>query len=163
MKHGIVLALIAALYFAVPFFVVAQSPGSDGTVGTPGGGGATGQPGGGGTSGVPGDFGTVGGSGFGGTVGSPSPCNPARQFCNPIQSRDFTELIGRLAGLLARIGVVVVAVVLVYAGFLFVSAQGNEEKLALAKRAFFWAVVGAALVLGAFIIASALANFAGKL
>lgn len=93
----------------------------------------------------------------------PDTCDSTRQFCNPIQSQNFTDLITRIAGIVAGLGIPVVAVMLVYAGFLFVSARGNEERLAGAKQMFYWVVIGAALVLGAFVIAVALKNFAAGL
>lgn len=93
----------------------------------------------------------------------PRECDPLRAFCNPIQSQNFTDLITRIAGIVAGLGIPVVAVVLVYAGFLFVSARGNEQKLVEAKQAFYWAIIGAALILGAFVIAVALKNFALEL
>lgn len=98
-----------------------------------------------------------------GRTGGPDICNPVRQFCNPIQSQNFTDLITRVAGIVAGLGIPVVAVVLVYGGFLFVSARGNEQKLGEAKQAFYWAIIGAVLVLGAFVIAVALKNFAAGL
>ena len=43
----------------------------------------------------------------------------------------------------------VAVVFMVYSGFLFITAQGNSEKLSKAKMNFFWTVVGIALLLGA--------------
>ena len=45
---------------------------------------------------------------------------------------------------------------LVYSGFLFVSAQGNPEKLATARKAIMWTIIGAVVVLGASVLASAI-------
>ncbi|HUY62758.1 MAG TPA: hypothetical protein VMV50_03150 [Candidatus Paceibacterota bacterium] len=55
--------------------------------------------------------------------------------------------------LVIRIGAVVVVVMLVYVGFLFVTAQGNESKLSRAKQALLWTIVGALILLGAEAIA----------
>jgi preprotein translocase subunit YajC len=43
---------------------------------------------------------------------------------------------------------------MMYAGFMFIEARGNEEKLKKAKKNFLYVVLGALLVLGAWTIAS---------
>lgn len=43
----------------------------------------------------------------------------------------------------------VVVVMFLYSGFLFVTAQGNTEKLGEAKKALMYTLIGAAIVLGA--------------
>ena len=45
---------------------------------------------------------------------------------------------------------------IIWSGFLFVTARGSDEKLSTAKKAFAYAVIGAAIVLGAFVIEQAL-------
>ena len=45
---------------------------------------------------------------------------------------------------------------LVYVGFLFVTAQGNETKITAAKSGLLWTVVGALILLGAQAIALAI-------
>ena len=92
-----------------------------------------------------------------------STCDPANQICNPIESDDFAEVMQDIAQIAAKIGLPVVAVFLIYAGFLFVSARGNEEQIGRAKKTFFWALIGAAIVIGAFAIATALVEFAEQL
>lgn len=52
-----------------------------------------------------------------------------------------------------RIGMPVVALAVVYCGFLFVSARGNPEKLTKAKDALVWTLIGAAILLGSWAIA----------
>ena len=54
------------------------------------------------------------------------------------------------------IGIPIVALAIIYTGFLFVSAQGNSEKLTKAKKALVYTLIGAALLLGAFVIANAI-------
>ncbi len=43
----------------------------------------------------------------------------------------------------------IVVIMMLYAGFLFVTAQGNAEKLGEAKKALLYTMIGAAIVLGA--------------
>ena len=51
------------------------------------------------------------------------------------------------------IGPVIVILMLVYVGFLFVTAQGNSTKISAAREALLWTVVGALILLGAKAIA----------
>jgi hypothetical protein len=44
----------------------------------------------------------------------------------------------------------------VYAGFLFVTAQGNESKIAKARNVFFWTFLGAMLILGTKVLTAAI-------
>ncbi len=57
-----------------------------------------------------------------------------------------------------RIGAIMAVLVLMYVGFMFVSARGDTEKLETARRAFLWTVVGIALLLGGRLIASVIGN-----
>jgi hypothetical protein len=43
-----------------------------------------------------------------------------------------------------------------YAGFLFVKARGNEKDLQTAKDALLYALIGGAILLGAYVIAQAI-------
>ena len=45
---------------------------------------------------------------------------------------------------------------MVYAGFLFVTARGNETQLGTAKKAFLGAVIGTAIIMGVWVIAKAI-------
>ena len=71
------------------------------------------------------------------------------QYVNPISFGTIPEFIEALLIFLVTIGTLVLVVMVVYAGFMFITAQGQPEKLKTAKSAFFWVVIGGALVLGA--------------
>jgi Na+-driven multidrug efflux pump len=81
---------------------------------------------------------------------------PSETLENPLKYDNVPELIEAIINIVVQIGVPVVGVMIIYSGFLFVSAQGNEEKLTKAKSAFLWTVIGAAIVLGAFVISRAI-------
>lgn len=57
--------------------------------------------------------------------------------------------INDILGLTIKIGFPIVVLAIVYSGFLFVTAQGNEKDLPKAKQAFMWTVIGAIVLLGA--------------
>lgn len=64
----------------------------------------------------------------------------------------FVDLI--LTKIVIPLGVVIIVFMIIFAGFQFVMAQGNPEKIKGAKATFFNAVIGAAIILGATVIAS---------
>jgi hypothetical protein len=84
-------------------------------------------------------------------------CAPG-QFCNPIEADSIVELLAMVLKFFVRVATVVCVLFLIWSGFLFVKAQGNEEELNKAKRAFFYAVIGTVLMLGAEVIAQAIAK-----
>jgi hypothetical protein len=61
------------------------------------------------------------------------------------------------------IAVPFLAIMFIYAGFLFVEARGKPEKLTQAKETLKYTFIGAGLVLGAFVIANALQATVGQL
>lgn len=48
-----------------------------------------------------------------------------------------------------KIGIPIVALAIIYCGFLFVKAQGNPEEITKAKEALMYTLIGAAILLGA--------------
>lgn len=81
----------------------------------------------------------------------------------PTQATAFSDVVLAIADLMMKIGIPAAAIFLVYAGFLFVTARGNETQLATAKKIFMWTVLGTAIIVGAKYIASAVVNFAKNL
>jgi heme/copper-type cytochrome/quinol oxidase subunit 2 len=75
-------------------------------------------------------------------------CDPGA-LCNPISSSTFSDFANQILTIVIQIGYVVVVFFIVYSGFLFVSARGNEEQLKKAKTAITWTLIGAAILLGA--------------
>lgn len=82
---------------------------------------------------------------------------------NPLKFNSIAELINAVLGLVVNLGTPLLVLAFVYVGFLFVYARGNETELAKAKQAFFWTVIGAALVLGAFVISAVIQNTIAEL
>lgn len=85
---------------------------------------------------------------------------PAYAFENPIKFNTFSQVVLAIADILIKIGVPLAAIFLIYGGFLFVSARGNEQQLKTAKDIFWYTIIGTALIVGAYAIASAVVNFA---
>jgi hypothetical protein len=84
-------------------------------------------------------------------------------FDNPLKGiNDFPVLLNKVLGVLIQLGIPVLVIVIVYAGFLFVSAHGNETKLETAKSTLFWAVIGGAILIGAKVIAKVVCDTIGS-
>ena len=70
-------------------------------------------------------------------------------LCNPLGYNDLTTFLQKLLQIVAQIGFPIIVLFIVYVGFLFISAEGNPDKLKKARSFFLWTVVGALVVLGA--------------
>jgi len=75
---------------------------------------------------------------------------------NPLNVDTVSEVLLALFNIIKEIGMVVVVVAIIYTGFLFVTAQGNDKKLGEAKQSLQWVIIGSALVLGAWALAKAI-------
>lgn len=82
---------------------------------------------------------------------------------NPINANSIDELVAKIIKILNLIAVPIVALFLIYSGFLFVKAQGNPADLKKAKDTLLWTVVGAAILLGSYVLAEAISGTIGEL
>jgi len=88
-------------------------------------------------------------------VSAAEPGDGSGIFVNPLKgTSDFAGLIVKILDTVIKIGIPVLVLFIVYAGFLFVTAQGNTTKIDEAKSALWWAVLGGAVLLGAKAIAA---------
>ena len=83
----------------------------------------------------------------------------SEQIENPLgDGSSLPAFIESLLGIIVKAGIPLVVLALVYAGFRFVVAQGNPEKLNEAKKTLLYVVVGSLILLGAWTIATILNN-----
>ena len=79
------------------------------------------------------------------------------KIINPFKQETIPELIETIVKeILVPVGTAVAVVMIIYAGFLYVTAGGNETQIKKAHDALLWAVIGAAILLGAYIISQAI-------
>lgn len=71
----------------------------------------------------------------------------------------ISEVLKFVVNLLAVAGVLYI----IWTGFLFVKAQGNPAELETAKKSFFNAIIGMAIILGAWAIATVIVNTINKI
>lgn len=67
---------------------------------------------------------------------------------------DFIQKI--ISDIILPIGVPVITFFIIYSGYLFVAARGDAAKLKAAKDTLLYTVIGAAVILGAWILAQAI-------
>ncbi len=82
---------------------------------------------------------------------------------SPIKAKTIEELLALLINAAIVILMPVVVLMIVYSGFLFLTARGNKEQLSKAKINFVWVVVGSAVLLGAKVIAEVLKKTAEQI
>lgn len=71
-------------------------------------------------------------------------------------TNSLPQLFSSIVDTIIMLGTVVAALAIMYGGFLYVTASGDEEKLGKAKNSMTWALVGTAVLLGAKVIAKAI-------
>jgi hypothetical protein len=83
------------------------------------------------------------------------------KLTNPLAAKGITSVQGLLAEVLkvvVQVGLVVVMFFIIYAGFLYVTAAGDETKIKAAHATFKNTIIGAIILLGAQVLATILDN-----
>ena len=80
----------------------------------------------------------------------------AQGLQNPLRFGTLSEFLNAVLNAVILIAFPVLVLFLVYAGFLFISAQGNDQKLSQARTVFLWTLIGALLILGSKALAIAI-------
>ena len=78
----------------------------------------------------------------------------AAKIENPASVNGVSEFIQLVLRAMVRLGTVVVALFMLIAGFMYVSARGNVGKITEAHENFKYVLFGAVLILGAWVIAT---------
>lgn len=74
------------------------------------------------------------------------------QLKNPLKSQSIEEFILKIIDVLLVFALPIIVLYIMYAGYLFVTAQGDSGQVSTARSALLWAVVGGVIVLGARVI-----------
>ncbi len=87
-------------------------------------------------------------------------CSAPGSHCleNPLGdgAKTLPDFIRKVLDVVVTIGAPIIALAIIYCGFMFVSARGDANKLTEAKQALLWTLVGAAVLLGSWVLAQAL-------
>ncbi len=84
-----------------------------------------------------------------GNEGAPSTGNDSISIVNPIGYNKIPDLLKAILTAIVQIAIPFLVLAIMYVGFLFVVARGNPEKLAQARQALFYTLLGALIILGA--------------
>lgn len=77
---------------------------------------------------------------------------------NPLQIGSVQEFVTVLLRLAKAIGWSLLVLMVVYAGFTYITAMGNGEKISKAHKMLWWTLIGGAILLGAEAIALLIEN-----
>lgn len=77
---------------------------------------------------------------------------------NPIATPTFDDLLFGILDAVIQIGVVILILAIIWSGYLFVTAQGNQEQIKRAKNAFTYTMIGGFILVGAWAIAEVVLN-----
>lgn len=89
-------------------------------------------------------------------LGVPSGPPPNNTIKNPLGdgNENLFKFINNVIDAVLKLGAIIAVLAIIYAGFLFVTAQGEEEKITKAKKVLLYAAIGIAILLGARLIAN---------
>jgi len=84
--------------------------------------------------------------------------SPTFANINPLGAETDTipKLVTKILELVVQIGLPIIVLAIIYAGFLYVKARGNETEVTEAHRTIYYTIIGAAIVLGAAVISAAI-------
>lgn len=77
---------------------------------------------------------------------------------NPIKVSSIAELLQAILGVVIVLATPVIVFFIIYAGFLYVTAQGNAEQVKQATRALTYAIIGGVIIIGSVAIAAIVKN-----
>jgi hypothetical protein len=80
------------------------------------------------------------------------------QLCNPVKANNLEDFLRDVVRVIVRVGIPVSAIFVIYSGYLFVSARGSEDRVKHAKQVFWYAIIGTAVLLGAWVIITVIAD-----
>ena len=87
-----------------------------------------------------------------------SPLFAFADLTNPLQFGTIQDFLKALLGALMYLGLPLVALIIIYSGFMFITAQGNPGKIEKAKMNIFYVLIGAGVFLGAWALTGIVAN-----
>lgn len=82
---------------------------------------------------------------------------------NPLKVPDLNKFVEGVLRAIVIIALPVITVFIVYAGFKYISARGNPGEITKAHENFKWVVIGAALILGAWVLATLIGGTVSQL
>ena len=93
----------------------------------------------------------------------PETGTPAKEFSikNPLKAGTIPEILDAVADFIFAIGIALVTVMVLWAGFQILTSAGSSEQIDKGKRTLLWAVIGTVVLLISFGIATLVSNILG--
>lgn len=66
---------------------------------------------------------------------------------NPLETEDFEEVVDNLIDFVFQVATPIVPLMIIIAGFLFVTASGNISQIEQSKKILIWTIVGFGILL----------------
>jgi hypothetical protein len=85
------------------------------------------------------------------------------KFRNPIKASNLNALLVDFLRVITMLGAIVVVIFFILAGFKYVTARGDEKQIGEATKALTWTAVGAAVLLGAQVLARVIQSTVSQL
>lgn len=85
---------------------------------------------------------------------------PSQTLANPITFGSIPDLLAAMLNIVIVISIPFVVFFIIYAGFMYVTAQGNPEKLKAANTALLYSVIGGVIIVGSVAIVQIVKNLA---
>jgi hypothetical protein len=82
---------------------------------------------------------------------------------NPLKFPNMQKFIEGVLQSIVMIALPIITIFIVYSGFLFISARGNEAKLSNAKNNFTYVIIGTILILSAWVLATLIGGTVSQL
>lgn len=108
--------------------------------------------------GVPGTSGAEAGQTVGGVPGTSRPSGSRGVLFNPIGSTTLDQFVAKVTAAALKIGVPIASLFIIWAGFKFVTARGDETAIKDAKKMFWYTIIGTAILLAASLLARVLSE-----
>ena len=91
-------------------------------------------------------------------LGDDSDPGSSNRIENPLKNNSLIAFINSIIDAALLIGTVIAVLAIIFAGFRFVTAQGDEEQIKTAKRILLYAAIGIVILLGARMISDVIVN-----
>lgn len=77
---------------------------------------------------------------------------PPQELNNPLQVPTITGLLEGILAIVLVAAIPIVVIMLIYSGFLFVTARGNPQILETARRSLMYGIIGGVVILSGYAI-----------
>ena len=80
---------------------------------------------------------------------------------NPLSAGTIPELVDKIATWLLEIGLTISTIISIWAAFVFMTSGGNTERVTMARKTLWYAIIGTVILLLAKGVTSIILNFLG--